>query len=119
MFRLHKALFTQIVDSFQFRVSVPGDKTIVQEFSIRYGSIYANNLGVVYPSLCNYFCGVSKSRTVVKRAKVLKQAIHKYHQHFVLNYVTCVTWHDIILADLATVFYICLCITDMNLRKAK
>ena len=36
MFRLHKALFAQILDSFQFRVSVPGAQTVVREFSIRY-----------------------------------------------------------------------------------
>ena len=40
MFRLHKALFTQIVDSFQFKVSVPGDQTVVHEFSIRYDSLH-------------------------------------------------------------------------------
>ena len=45
MFRLHKALFAQILDSFQFRVSVPGAQTVVREFSIRY---------VVHSSTCSF-----------------------------------------------------------------
>ena len=46
MFRLHKALFAQILDSFQFRVSVPGAQTVVREFSIRYVAVSMSYMSV-------------------------------------------------------------------------
>ena len=46
MFRLYKALFAQILDSFQFRVSVPGAQTVVREFLIRYVAVSMSYMSV-------------------------------------------------------------------------
>ncbi len=51
MYRVHKALFNRIDDSFQFRVAVPGDQTKVETFNIRYepvdGDTHFINNGLV------------------------------------------------------------------------
>ena len=73
MYRLHKALFSEITDSFLFRVSVPGVQTIVHEFSVKYVQIFRSHKShpaVIIMDLSRDVCAAS---TLVQRPCLCKE----------------------------------------------